>query len=104
MQTYLIRLSLTLTVCPSLVLRPSQSCTLSPEPLPVESRIKQDKSDFEEQERQRVAQEARAERRQKKQVSRSEKKDLWYQTVLTQLAICLSLHGEQHLLSQVSDS
>ncbi|AWP17006.1 Hypothetical protein SMAX5B_010724 [Scophthalmus maximus] len=37
------------------------------EPLPVESRIKQDKSDFEEQERQRVAQEARAERRQKKQ-------------------------------------
>ncbi|XP_039983584.1 uncharacterized protein si:ch73-173p19.1 [Xiphias gladius] len=54
-------------VCPSLVLRPSQSCTLSPEPLPVESRIKQDKSDFEEQERQRVAQEARAERRQKKQ-------------------------------------
>lgn len=52
---------------PSLVLRPSQSCSLSPEPLPVESRIKQDKSDFEEQERQRVAQEARAERRQKKQ-------------------------------------
>ncbi|XP_010742474.3 uncharacterized protein si:ch73-173p19.1 [Larimichthys crocea] len=52
---------------PSLVLRPSQSCTLSPEPLPVESRIKQDKSDFEEQQRQRVAQEARAERRQKKQ-------------------------------------
>ncbi|XP_018549197.1 uncharacterized protein si:ch73-173p19.1 [Lates calcarifer] len=53
--------------CPSLVLRPSQSCNLSPEPLPVESRIKHDKSDFEEQERQRVAQEARAERRQKKQ-------------------------------------
>ncbi|GLD69141.1 uncharacterized protein AKAME5_002045400 [Lates japonicus] len=53
--------------CPSLVLRPSQSCNLSPEPLPVESRIKQDKSDFEEQERQRVAEEARAERRQKKQ-------------------------------------
>ncbi|XP_035469679.1 uncharacterized protein si:ch73-173p19.1 isoform X2 [Scophthalmus maximus] len=52
--------------CPSL-LRPSQSCNLSAEPLPVESRIKQDKSDFEEQERQRVAQEARAERRQKKQ-------------------------------------
>ncbi|XP_041669772.1 uncharacterized protein si:ch73-173p19.1 isoform X1 [Cheilinus undulatus] len=52
---------------PSLVLRPSQSCNLSPEPLPVESRIKQDKSDFEEQQRQRVAQEARAERRQKKQ-------------------------------------
>ncbi|KAF3703724.1 UBX domain-containing protein 1-A SAPK substrate protein 1-A [Channa argus] len=55
------------TACPSLVLRPSQSCTLSPEPLPVESRIKQDKSDFAEQERLRVAQEARAERRQKKQ-------------------------------------
>ncbi|XP_070841669.1 uncharacterized protein [Chaetodon trifascialis] len=52
---------------PSLVLRPSQSCTLSPEPLPVESRIKQDKSDFEEQQRQRVAQEARAERKKKKQ-------------------------------------
>ncbi|XP_040921472.1 uncharacterized protein si:ch73-173p19.1 isoform X2 [Toxotes jaculatrix] len=41
--------------------------TGSKEPLPVESRIKQDKSDFEEQERKRVAQEARAERRQKKQ-------------------------------------
>lgn len=51
----------------SLLLRPSQSGTLSPDPLPVESRIKQDKSDFEEQQRQRVAQEARAERRQKKQ-------------------------------------
>ncbi|XP_076026524.1 uncharacterized protein LOC143016205 [Genypterus blacodes] len=47
---------------PSLVLRPSQ-----PDPPALESRIKQDKSDFEEQERQRVAQEARAERRQKKQ-------------------------------------
>ncbi|XP_077592622.1 uncharacterized protein LOC144209928 [Stigmatopora nigra] len=34
---------------------------------PIESRIKQDKSDFEEQQRQRVAQEARAERQQKKQ-------------------------------------
>lgn len=52
---------------PSLVLRPSQSCDLSSDPPPVESRIKQDKSDFEEKERQRVAQEARAERRQKKQ-------------------------------------
>nr|XP_033494663.1 uncharacterized protein si:ch73-173p19.1 isoform X2 [Epinephelus lanceolatus] len=52
---------------PSLVLRPSKSGALSPELLPVESRIKQDKSDFEEQQRQRVAQEARAERRQKKQ-------------------------------------
>ncbi|KAM9839815.1 uncharacterized protein ACBR49_016806 [Aulostomus maculatus] len=51
----------------SLVLRPSQSCNLSPGPQPVESRIKQDKSDFEEQQRRRVAQEARAERRQKKQ-------------------------------------
>lgn len=51
----------------SLVLRPSQSCNLTPEPQPVESRIKQDKSDFEEQQRQRVAQEARAEKRQKKQ-------------------------------------
>ncbi|XP_047423995.1 uncharacterized protein si:ch73-173p19.1 isoform X2 [Mugil cephalus] len=53
--------------CPSLVLRPSQPGSLSPDPLPVESRIKQDKSDFEEKERQRVAQEARAERKQKKQ-------------------------------------
>ncbi|XP_057680817.1 uncharacterized protein si:ch73-173p19.1 isoform X2 [Corythoichthys intestinalis] len=34
---------------------------------PVESRIKQDKSDFEEQQRQRVAQKAKAERQQKKQ-------------------------------------
>ncbi|XP_075936359.1 uncharacterized protein LOC142937369 [Anarhichas minor] len=52
---------------PSLLLRPSQSGNLSPDPLPVESRIKQDKSDFEEQQRQRVAHEARTERRQKKQ-------------------------------------
>ncbi|XP_068160283.1 uncharacterized protein si:ch73-173p19.1 [Antennarius striatus] len=52
---------------PSLLLRPSQPCSESPHPLPVESRIKPDKSDFEEQQRQRVAQEARAERRQKKQ-------------------------------------
>ncbi len=60
---------------PSLLLRPSQSGSLSPEPLPVESRIKQDKSDFEEQQRRRVAQEARAERRQKKQVRSVEKKN-----------------------------
>ncbi|KAF7667984.1 hypothetical protein LDENG_00037520 [Lucifuga dentata] len=53
--------------CPSLVLKLSQSCTLSAELQPVESRIKLDKSDFEEQQRRRVAQEARAERRQKKQ-------------------------------------
>lgn len=53
--------------CPSLVLKPSQSGNLSPEPPQVESRIKPDKSDFEEQQRQRVAQEAREERRQKKQ-------------------------------------
>ncbi|XP_074477765.1 uncharacterized protein LOC141759525 [Sebastes fasciatus] len=52
---------------PGLVLRPSESGTLSPDPLPVESRIKQDKSDFEEQQRLRVAQEAKTERRQKKQ-------------------------------------
>uniref|UniRef100_A0A3Q2YGA6 Si:ch73-173p19.1 n=1 Tax=Hippocampus comes TaxID=109280 RepID=A0A3Q2YGA6_HIPCM len=52
----------------SLVLRPAQkSSPPSRELHPVESRIKQDKSDFEEQQRQRVAQEARAERRQKKQ-------------------------------------
>ncbi|XP_056869061.1 uncharacterized protein si:ch73-173p19.1 [Takifugu flavidus] len=50
----------------SLVLRPSQSCSPSSDPSPVESRIKQDKSEFEEQERQRVTQEARAEKRQKK--------------------------------------
>lgn len=55
------------SACPSLVLKSTQSCNLSPEPLQVESRIKQDKSDFEEQQRQRVAQEAREERRQKKQ-------------------------------------
>ncbi|KAL4001203.1 hypothetical protein ACER0C_006502 [Sarotherodon galilaeus] len=51
---------------PSLVLRSPQSCSQDPPP-PVESRIKPDKSDFEEKERQRVAQEVRAERRQKKQ-------------------------------------
>lgn len=53
--------------CPSLVLNTSQPSNLSPELPQVESRIKQDKSDFEEQQRQRVAQEAREERRQKKQ-------------------------------------
>lgn len=42
----------------------------SPEPLTVESRLKLDTSDFEAQERQRLAQEAKAERRQKQQVSR----------------------------------
>ncbi|XP_069552456.1 uncharacterized protein [Brachyistius frenatus] len=52
---------------PSLVLRPSQSGTPTSDPPPVESRLKQDKSDFEDKERQRVAEEARAERRQKKQ-------------------------------------
>lgn len=36
---------------------------------PLGSRIKQDRSGFQEQQRQRVAQEARAERRQKKQVT-----------------------------------
>ncbi|KAK7881700.1 hypothetical protein WMY93_030109 [Mugilogobius chulae] len=56
-----------LSACPSFVLKSSQSCNLPPEPLQVESRIKQDKSDFEEQQRQRVAQEAREQRRQKKQ-------------------------------------
>lgn len=53
--------------CPSLMLRQSQSCNLPSEPQQVESRIKQDKSDFEEQQRQRVAKEAKEERRQKKQ-------------------------------------
>lgn len=52
------------------MLQPSHSGSLSPEPLPIESRIKQDISDFKEQQRQRVAQEARAERQQKKQVRR----------------------------------
>ncbi|KAJ0059749.1 hypothetical protein NL108_011242, partial [Boleophthalmus pectinirostris] len=55
------------STCPSLVLKSSQSCNLSPEPPQIESRIKQD-SDFEEQQRQRFAQEAREQRRQKKQV------------------------------------
>lgn len=64
-----VKLPLYVLVEPSsLVLRPSQSCSPSLEPSPVESRIKQDKSDFEEQERQRVTQEARAEKRQKKKV------------------------------------
>lgn len=57
-----------MSVASALVLRPSQSCGPSSDPVPVESRIKQDKSDFEEQERQRVAQEAREEKRQKKKV------------------------------------
>ncbi|XP_072234204.1 uncharacterized protein [Leuresthes tenuis] len=51
----------------SLVLKPPESGVQSSDPTPVESRIKQDKSDYEEKERQRFAQEARAERRQKKQ-------------------------------------
>ncbi|KAM4718720.1 uncharacterized protein FYW61_016450 [Anableps anableps] len=55
------------TACPSLVLRTSDSSALSPDAPPVESRIKQDKSDFEEKERQRVAQKVLAEKRQKKQ-------------------------------------
>lgn len=63
-------LSLLLAASASLVLKPSHPGSLSPEPLPIESRIKQDKSEFEEQQRQRVAQEARAERRQKKKVRR----------------------------------
>ncbi|KAM8881523.1 uncharacterized protein ACB058_001684 isoform 1-T1 [Synchiropus picturatus] len=47
---------------------PPQSCSTSSSDLPpVESRMKLDKSDFEEQQRQRVAQEARAERNRKKQ-------------------------------------
>lgn len=54
----------------ALVLRPSQSCDPSSAPSPVESRIKQDKSTFEEQERQRVAQEARAQKQQKKKVGK----------------------------------
>ncbi|KPP61433.1 hypothetical protein Z043_120468, partial [Scleropages formosus] len=41
--------------------------TPAADPLPLGSRIKQDRSNFEEQQRQRVAQEARAEKRQKKQ-------------------------------------
>ncbi|XP_038153912.1 uncharacterized protein si:ch73-173p19.1 isoform X2 [Cyprinodon tularosa] len=53
--------------CPSSVLRLSNPAAHPPDPPPVESRIKQDKSDFEEKERQRVAQEVLAEKRQKKQ-------------------------------------
>uniref|UniRef100_A0A3B5LYR0 Si:ch73-173p19.1 n=1 Tax=Xiphophorus couchianus TaxID=32473 RepID=A0A3B5LYR0_9TELE len=54
----------------SLVLKLSESTSQSPDPLPVESRIKQDKSDFEEKERQRVAQKVLAEKRQKKEQER----------------------------------
>ncbi|XP_034023049.1 uncharacterized protein si:ch73-173p19.1 isoform X1 [Thalassophryne amazonica] len=50
---------------PSLVLRPPQPYSPSSDPLPVVSRIKHDNSNFEEQERQRVAQEARAEKKHK---------------------------------------
>ncbi|XP_002660968.3 uncharacterized protein si:ch73-173p19.1 [Danio rerio] len=53
---------------PSLVLAPpSVNAQTTKEQLPLETRIKQDKSNFHEQQRQKVAQEARAERRQKKQ-------------------------------------
>ncbi|KAK5601546.1 hypothetical protein CRENBAI_024114 [Crenichthys baileyi] len=51
----------------SSILRLSVSSAQSPDPPLVESRIKQDKSDFEEKERQRVAQEVLAEKRQRKQ-------------------------------------
>lgn len=55
---------------PSLVLvQPSVNSPTAKEHPPLETRIKQDKSHFHEQQRQRVAQEARAERRQKKQVN-----------------------------------
>ncbi|XP_016327417.1 uncharacterized protein LOC107677144 [Sinocyclocheilus anshuiensis] len=53
---------------PSLVLAPpSVNAPTAKEHPPLETRIKQDKSNFHEQQRQRVAQEARAEKRQKKQ-------------------------------------
>uniref|UniRef100_A0A671NNY1 Si:ch73-173p19.1 n=1 Tax=Sinocyclocheilus anshuiensis TaxID=1608454 RepID=A0A671NNY1_9TELE len=53
---------------PSLVLAPpSVNAPTAKEHPPLETRIKLDKSNFHEQQRQRVAQEARAERRQKKQ-------------------------------------
>ncbi|XP_016398822.1 uncharacterized protein LOC107732090 isoform X1 [Sinocyclocheilus rhinocerous] len=53
---------------PSLVLAPpSVNAPTAKEHPPLETRIKQDKSNFHEQQRQRVAQEAWAERRQKKQ-------------------------------------
>ncbi|XP_055785020.1 uncharacterized protein LOC129859358 isoform X3 [Salvelinus fontinalis] len=52
---------------PSLVLGPTQPTSPSTDTPPLESRIRQDKSDFQEQQRMRVANEARNERRQKKQ-------------------------------------
>uniref|UniRef100_A0A8C1X9G3 Si:ch73-173p19.1 n=1 Tax=Cyprinus carpio TaxID=7962 RepID=A0A8C1X9G3_CYPCA len=53
---------------PSLVLvQPSVNSPTAKEHPPLETRIKQDKSNFHEQQRQRVAQEVRAEKRQKKQ-------------------------------------
>ncbi|XP_041718056.1 uncharacterized protein LOC121550043 isoform X2 [Coregonus clupeaformis] len=52
---------------PSLVLGRPQPSSPSTDPRPLESRIRQDKSDFQEQQRMRVANEARNERRQKKQ-------------------------------------
>ncbi|KAL1006892.1 hypothetical protein UPYG_G00078570 [Umbra pygmaea] len=50
---------------PSLVLGTTQPSSPSPAPLPLESRIKQDKSDFQEQQRLRVANEVKNERKQK---------------------------------------
>uniref|UniRef100_A0A8C8GW50 Uncharacterized protein n=1 Tax=Oncorhynchus tshawytscha TaxID=74940 RepID=A0A8C8GW50_ONCTS len=52
---------------PVLVLGPPQPSSPSTDTPPLESRIRQDKSDFQEQQRMRVANEARNERRQKKQ-------------------------------------
>ncbi|XP_014013220.1 uncharacterized protein isoform X1 [Salmo salar] len=52
---------------PALVLGPPQPSSPSTDTPPLESRIRQDKSDFQEQQRMRVANEARNERRQKKQ-------------------------------------
>lgn len=55
---------------PSLVLAPPSANTPgAKEHPPLETRIKQDKSNFHEQQRQRVAQEAQLEKRQKKQVN-----------------------------------
>lgn len=73
MQHYMSRLIFSAWLClacSSLVLKSSQSSTQPPDPHPVESRIKHDKSDFEEKERQRVAHEVQAEKKKKKQVRR----------------------------------
>lgn len=72
LHTLLSVVALDLSTGASLTLGPLPTSAPTPgpstEPPPLELRIRQDRSNFEEQQRLRVAEEARAEKRQKKQV------------------------------------